>query len=628
MVRDVARMTLFAALAIGCTNASAVESNNTAAVDLEEIVVTPTRTENPLESLPVSVDLLNAGFVRKANAISLDELFKNVPGVDLLGSGTPGSAVKLSLRGLSPGYQSKRVLVLMDGRRLNDQYQGNAEFALIPADAIARVEVLRGPASAVYGSNALGGVINIITRRGILDPLTEFYMGGGSHETLHARFSHGRRVGRADYFVSGSHVQTGGYTKNSDGTDRDWEARNITANAGIFTADGSELRLYTGAYRGEGTDENSERTACKNYQHVTYVSTWNEAREAQLLARVYRNRDDSEYDWKYPGKGIYDQETLAGEVQQTIRVAEKHRLAGGVEWRREAVDIEETAGPIDESVKVLGVFGQDEIALTDALSLTAGLRRDDDSDFGGEWSPRAGLLWRALPGADLFASVNRAYRAPGLSDRYVRTEFNGRLFVGNPELDPETLTAWEIGARARMGGWLRGEVVLFHNDLEDAFDFLMAPDGTFRIENATRESILGVEASLSCRLADGLSAFMNYSFTDGQYDEFKANPAVEGNELAYLAKNKAAAGLSYEDSGGWSCGASARYVGKRYGDAQNTGENRMNDHVLLDLRGRFALTDNLDLLLNLDNVLDEEYEHFPGIDGPGFTAMAGLEAAF
>ena len=124
-----------------------------------EIVITATKTETKIRDVSGVLEVISADDAKKVNVINVSDLFKTMAGVDLQGGGLPGSEVRLNFRGLTPGYQSKRVLVLVDGRRLNDQYQGNPEMALIPADSIERIEVLKGPASALYGSNAMGGII-------------------------------------------------------------------------------------------------------------------------------------------------------------------------------------------------------------------------------------------------------------------------------------------------------------------------------------------------------------------------------------------------------------------------------------------------------------------------------------
>jgi outer membrane receptor protein involved in Fe transport len=361
---------------------------------------------------------------------------------------------------------------------------------------------------------------------------------------------------------------------------------------------------------------------------ATYTLKWNEKTDARRLVRAYRNAQHDVYDWKYPGEGIYDQEALAGEVQQSLWVTDRQRVTVGAEARQESVDIEEVSGLIDESTDTTGFYVQDEIHLTDALRATVGVRNDANTDYGDEWSPRASLLWQVSGAAEVFGAVNRAYRAPSLSDRFVRVVYNGMEFVGNPDLKAETLMAYEVGMRARPLDRLTAELAVFLNDMEDAFDFMMDPDGVFRNRNATRTRDYGVELSAEYAVSDALSFFANYSYTEGTYEEFGANPAVEGNQLAYLARDKAAAGVNFTCPLGIRNSLRARYVGPRFGDAQNAPENKMADYLVVDWHLRYPVGDHVELTLNLDNLFEETYQEFPRTDQPRLTALAGVEARF
>lgn len=597
-------------------------------VELEGVVVTATRTDTVVRDIPASVDLLPRERIESATPIAVDEVFKGMGGVDLQGSGLPGSAIKLSMRGLTTGYQSKRVLVMLDGRRLNDPYQGNAEFGLLPADSIERIEVVRGPGSALYGSGAMGGVVNIITRRGTENPFTRLRVAGGSHDTRYGRVSHGWKKGLLDYFVSGSYVTTDGYAKTRNGADRDWEAANVVANAGLQLGEDAQLRIFAGYYDGEGTDENSDREVEKDYVHGLYTLQWGSNKDAVLQVRAYRNGEDNIYDWVFPGRGVYDQETLGAEIIQSFWLGEAQQVTLGVEGRRESVDIDEVSGPIDESSSLVAGLVQDQVHLGDRFRVTAGLRADRDGDFGTEWSPRVGVLWQACDAAEVYASVNQAHRAPSLSDRFVRTEFNGMLFVGNPDLQPETLTAYEAGVRFRCKERVSVEAAAFFNAMDDSFDFVLDADGTFRNRNVTESETYGAEVSLRCRLWDKAEAFANYSHTEGEYVDFPAISGVDGNDIAYLAKNKAAAGMEFVCPLGATHAASCRYTDDRFGDAQNTAENRMDDHVVFDWRSRVPVGDQLVLTLNVDNIFDRGYQEFPGLDQPGRIVMVGAELTF
>ena len=198
-------------------------------------------------------------------------------------------------------------------------------------------------------------------------------------------------------------------------------------------------------------------------------------------------------------------------------------------------------------------------------------------------------------------------------------------FEGNPDLDPETLMAYEIGARWRPAETLRLEVNLFLNDLRDSFDFILEPDGVFRNRNVTQAGTQGAEVAAEWRLAAFLTAAANYTYTDGEYKEFLAQPEVEGNRLAYLTRNKASLSLRIEPTQRAGGVLACRYVGSRYGDAQNTRENRLDDYVVAVISAWWAIQRHTRVTLSVDNVFNVEYEDFPGVEQPGMTILAGLE---
>ncbi len=598
-------------------------------VPAADMVVTATRTVTRQTDIPASVEVIGADLIAQHGASAAEPLFRTMTGADVQGGGVPGARRKINMRGLSPGLEGKRVLVLMDGRRLGDAYQGNVDLSTLFLDGVRRVEVLRGPASALYGSGAMGGVISMESRRGTETPLTEIGAAAGDHGTQRYGLRHGGQQGGLDYFFSGNHIRTDGYLRNADGSRQDWASYHLDGNAGYRLGERSELRLFLGAYDGEGRDDTSDREVRKDYQMLTFRTDWHESREADLLLRAYRNGDKHVYNWFERPAGAYRQETLGAEVQQSLWISTRQRLTTGAEMRRDAVDITEPGNPVDKSSTGTAVYLQNEIHLTDRWQVTLGLRRDQSEDYAEAWSPRIGLLFKVSEVAEVYGSFNRAHRAPSLSDRFVRVEFRGMQFIGNPDLDPETLTAYEVGGRLRLGERLHIRSAVFYSDLDDTFEFMFSPaDGAFRNANVARAEIYGVELAADGRLTDRLSAFMNYTWTDGTTREHPGQPDIEGNRLAYLVQDKINIGVQYAGPKAGTHRVAAGYTGSRYGDAQNTLQNRMDAYTTLNWSSRLALRDNLWLTLAIDNLTDEDYREYPTHAQPGRTVMAGVDARF
>ncbi|MFO7534947.1 MAG: TonB-dependent receptor [Kiritimatiellia bacterium] len=594
------------------------------AESITNIVVTANRVGNPVELVPAAVTVLDEKAVAESGALTADSLFRSLPGMDLQGSGLPGQPVRLNMRGMTSGYQSQRVLVLKDGRRLNDPFQGNVEFGLLPLYGVGRVEVVRGPASALYGSNAEGGVIQLFSRHATPgNPYGVVAAGFGEFNTREYRLEYGDATERMDYGVALGHQATDGYLDNVDGSDQDWTAMSADGNVGFSLGDAGTLRLYAGAYDGEGRDASSDRESRKDYQSAEYKWADAGAADSAFEARAYRNSDDETYNWFHPGTGQYDMQTLGGAAQYSRWANAWNRLTVGTEWLQDSVDIDESGNRIDKSTDNAAVYAQDEIELG-AWRFTAGLRMDYASDYHAFWSPRLGALYQVNEACELYASVNRAHLAPSLSDRYVKAVYQGMEFVGNPELDPETLTAYETGIRVRPDANVFLQLTGFYQDLEDSFDYLMEADGVFRISNATRSSIYGGEAELRWLLPRGFSAYATLCHTEGEYDEFSM-PGVEGNRIAFLAPWKSTAGLEYRTGAGSVHGLHVRYSDSRYGDAQN--EVELDEAVVADWRSRVAVRKNVFLTLRVRNLLDEDYMELPGVEQPGRWTMVGFEVA-
>ncbi|MGQ9660752.1 MAG: TonB-dependent receptor plug domain-containing protein [Kiritimatiellia bacterium] len=590
----------------------------------EEIVVTAPRAERSLLDKPAAIDLIEIDAAARAVALTADEFLASLAGVDHRGGGVPGGGIDLNLRGLTDGFRSKRLLVLLDGHRLNDAFVGGVDWALIPVENLERVEVFHGPASPTHGPDALSGVVNLVMRKGTEMSRTTFGLSGGSFNTWHGRFSHGRRIGSLDYFVAANRVSTDGYIRNVDGSRRDWLAQNISGNFGWQISSLSDARLQLSLGSSEGADDTSVRSTVKDYQVLQYENRWDEKREAKLHLRLTRGGQRDVYDWKPQGRGVYDQETWSARTVQSLWLGDRNFFTGGIEGRLDRVEVNDVLVTIDKDATILSFFAEDELFLSDLLRFTASIRADCESSYGTAWGPRLGVTIKPARDSLFFLAIARATRTPALSDRYINTVYNNFRFEGNPELNPEVLTAYELGLRTRCGKRLDIAFSLFYNDLEDEFDFLLDPDGVFRIRNVNRVNTYGFEGELRYAFAEGLTGVLSYSRTEGRYRDFPPDPVVEGNDLPYLARDKAAAGLLF-GSKRISHVFLVRFVGDRFGDAQNSPEKRMDDYIVFDWRSRISLRDRVYLTLRVDNLFNRVYQELPGVEQSGAWAMIGLD---
>lgn len=593
-----------------------------------EVVVIATRTEKFVSEVPCSVTVITADDIKKSTPQTIADIFRDIQGVQVQGGGTPGMPIRLSLRGLTIGHNAQHTLVLIDGRRINDAYEGDVDASLLSFDAIERIEILRGPASALYGSNATGGVINIITKRGTKKPFTEISISGGEYNTQHYTVRHGWKMGGFDYFATLSRFLTDGYLKNSDGSRRDWEASSADINTGVTMNDGSELRFFLGGYIGEGTDEASERKITRDYQALSYARRWNKDLNARLNVKVYRNGEERKYEWKGGFPGIYNYQTAGVDVQQSLLPGNAHQATVGIEARGDSVDIDDISNPVGEKTDGLfAVYVQDEIFIEDGIRLTIGVRGDHANNLGTKISPRAGIVYSVSSDVEFFGSASLAYRAPAISHRYTRIEWMGMLFEGNPDLEPETMTAYEIGMRGRWMNNFQMELSAFFLSLDKGFDFMMFPDGVFRAQNVAQTEINGIETSARYGVFNWLNVYGTYTFTDGEYKYNPGNPAIEGNVPEYLAKHQGAIGIELTGLGGTHL-ISARYAGPRFADAMNTEERKLDSYLVGDVASHIPVSGNVELTLKVQNITNRDYYEYPWGKQPGRSVYGGVSVSF
>ncbi|MCU0727071.1 MAG: TonB-dependent receptor [Planctomycetes bacterium] len=619
------RTTLLIGLLFGLT-LSAVATGEPTVVP--ETTVTATRTPRDLSTLSGTAEVLDLEDTRLRDAWTLEEAVREMNGVDVVGHSRYGQEVRLNTRGVTSGYGTQRTLVLLDGRPVTDEYLGNVDLAQYPLFAMERVELVRGPASSLYGTNALGGVVNLIPRRGRETPLTEIFAEGGSFGTRRGGFAHGRMIGPVDVFVAGDAMDTDGYLNNGRGDDMDWQTFSGFVNVG-YEEDLFGLRAILGTMTGEGTDEDFDRVLSRDMQDLSFVRRPEAGSPDETRVRLYRSGLDQTLRWFERPETDFRQSSIGAILSQSYRIHSAHLLTGGLEWRREDARVKEAAGPVDEAAAVWSGFLQDEIDATEDLRFVVGMRYDDRTGIDGEASFRAGANWLVADGTVLRAAVGKAFRAPTISDQYLPpTSYYGMTFAGNPDLDPETLFSAEAGVDQRISEWLSGSVTAFLSKFEDFWDFLPDDEGVFRPQNIARVRIFGVETLFDADLGEGLVAQAGYTFTSAKYVDFTGRPEVEGNRLDDNVRHRGSASLVWRHADGHAVRLSILASGNRTTDPENSGEGRLDGFYVVSLSGEARLTEWAVLFVNVENALNHGHRTRPEYREPPRAIFAGLRVSF
>lgn len=608
-------------------------ADSTRSYTIGEVVVTGTRDATDVRHLSQTVSVVNRRKIEQAMQPSLlPVLTENVPGLfttarGIMGYGVSGGAAGgISLRGLSGG--TARMMVLIDG---HPQYAGI--FGHPIADAYQslladKVEVLRGPASVLYGSNAMGGVVNVVTRKMHEDGVrTNLHAGYGSYNTLETELTNMVRKGRFSSIVSGSYNRTdghrddmgfeqyGGYAKVGYDVTDNW---NMYADVNVthFNASypGQVSAPLVDAYQ-RITRGVSSFAVTNHYQRTSgaasFFYNWGnhwindgytpsagetaqdgrfKSRDNMMGVSLYQsaqffkgNRITFGFDWfRYGGKAWTDY--VAGEREGTRNdLVDKHE--------------DEIAGYVD--------FRQD---IGKWLTLNAGIRVDNHSRIGTEWIPQAGLAFHLPSAIELKASASEGFRYPILREMYM-------FPPQNPDLKPESMWNYEIAlSQTLLNGRLNYGVNVFYIDGKNLIMTLPNPNGSGMLnQNSGKIDNAGVELMAAYRINAYWSVDANYSFLHMK------NPVIAAPE------HKLYAGGSFT-KGRWSVSSGIQYIDGLY---ISVGDNTVTENfVLWNLRGQFSATQWLDLWLRGENLMAQKYEINAGYPMPGATVMGGINIHF
>jgi outer membrane receptor for ferrienterochelin and colicins len=505
------------------------------AISTEPVIVTASKREQSLQEAPASVSVMDAAALAYRNAITVDDALRYVPGVNM-------TYDQVDVRG-SSGYSrgaGSRVLLLVDGIPLLTGDTGELNFESIPMGQIERIEVVKGAASALYGSSALGGVINVITRRVPEEPETRIRTYGTIYSppsfsqwdwSGRTRFqggisaSHSERFGPVGLSLYGSRMTDDSYRQN------DWKKRtNLSLRTDISISPDDVLAVtanfldqYRGAFLYWKDLENAlvppdvyqGETIHSTRFYTTAIYTHTMAPNAVMTTRAvwYKNRFTDALGDRVDES---NSDVLRGEVQFSWSPSERHWLTFGAEGNYDKV-----------RATLFGnhhggggaVYAQDEFKLLDPLELTLGARYDiqslDSAQTNSQVNPKAALVYTASAGTTIRATVGRGFRSPTVAESFTSTNIGGFTIVPNPGLKPERSVSYEVGANQVLGENAVIDLALFQNDFWDLIETGFNAQGQGQFSNVTRARIRGLELSSQLQFFNrGLSCDLSYTYVD------------------------------------------------------------------------------------------------------------------
>ena len=593
-------------------------------LDEQVIVVTAERNPQPLADSPSAVAVVTREQIEAKKPFDLLDVLRLAPGLSFSQSGTRGKTTSVFTRGTN----SNQTLVLVDGVRANSPQDGRFDFGQIPVENIERVEVVRGPASALYGSDAIGGVINIITRRGTgpLQPggLLEFGNRGINRQEINAGGAFGKNDENRLSF-SGFRLQTDGNFQNDDyrnvGASLRFD-RSLSTNKTLsFIGRTSQSKFGVPGQRDLSFDP-FQRDNSRDTQLSLQFENRDRKRRDKIIVGQYDRRleDDDTRDATAPtlAPSRFKNQVQTLDAQSSYDFG-RNLLTAGVEARRESADITSnfafvgddgavsTGGSAyDRSSRTYAIFAQDEFK-SGKFTLVPGARYEDNSQFGSFTSTRVAGALDVTPRTRLKASYGTAFKAPSFDSLYFPN-------FGNPNLNPETSRGYDAGVLQKLG---RGTVELtyYNNNISN----LIASDPTtFLPANINRAKTHGFELALDQPINRDLRLLVagNTTATSSSGTQLLRRPKFNASADLIANRGKFGADLGIVAQGErFDSNFVNQFTPVKYGG-----------YVRTDFTLSYRVRPQLSLYARVGNLFDRKYEEVAGFPAPRFNVSLGIKA--
>lgn len=634
---------LISSLAVFLLTLSPVRADD----DPESVVVTATRTPQPAAKTGESISIITGEELQERQILPLADALEETPGTTVVRNGGVGQNATLSIRGAEAGQS----LVLIDGVRINDPSSVDDEALLgdLFVNNVSRVEVLRGPQSTLYGSDAIGGVVNIITRRGGDTPFALNASGeGGSFGTYRFNAVANGTDSDIEYGAAANVYHTNGISaadvRNGNPESDGYTNIGATGNVRAHLSDTVSLDLrsyYTNAR--VDFDDNflfvppftvADSAAYeRNMLFAGYAGLNTDLLDGMFHNRLAVMESDSRrafYDSAFDI--VHKNESFAGrttrlEYQGTFDFSPDQQLTFGAEYQRITLDEKDISSFAPQAIEkgashVASGYAQYLVTLFDQLTLSGGLRYDNDEEFGSHVSAKATAAWALTGwGTVLHANYGDGFKAPTLFEQF--SNFSNPLHA----LRPETAHGWEIGASQRfLDGRASATLTYFNRRTTDQIDFLVPdcsmvpppaacavrPFGYY--ENIARTRADGFEFDAQAKITDEFSISANAT-------NLTATDLSTGLDLARRPHWTASATADWTATN-WDVGASVVYVGDRFDSA---GELRpLSAYATMNLFGSYHITDHVELFGRVENLFDARYEPVFGYGAAGRAAYGGV----
>lgn len=567
------------------------------------VIVTATRTAQTADESLASVTVITEADIQRSQASSLQELLTGYSGMNFANNGGAGKTTSLFMRGTN----SNHVVVMIDGIKIGSASSGDVPFQNIPVSQIERIEIVRGPRSSLYGSEAVGGVIQIFTKKGGDKTSINIGVGMGSYNTHEATAGITGGNNQTGYHIQASSFETRGFNSRDNRNPDDDGYKNDSLNASFNHKFSNNGEFSINILHSEGTSEYDGFSKTKLYDTNFFQQTIGTSLKLkpttnwQTELKLGQNRDESDNLTDNKLFSRFDTKRQEALWQNDITFNQNNLFTIGIDYTNETID-GTTAYDKDERDNT-GVFLQHQWTGSDQ-DILYGLRQDDNQAFGKHETGNIAWGKSIMPTMRLIISHGTAFKAPTFNDLY----YPGPGGAGNPNLKPEESETFE--AILRGSHW---EVSAYQTKVENLIVWEETSTFFYEPSNVDNATIQGLDIS-GKQIMGNWQHQLELSYLDPRNDKT--------NKILPRRSRKSIRLSSDRINNDWQYGADIIGYGERYDDADN--EDRMSGYWLVNLRGSYSLNKKWVVRAKIENALDQDYETARGYNQARFSVFASI----
>ncbi len=583
---------------------------------LEQVVVTANRVPQTVASTPADVTVVTAEQIEQKGAHNLADALEGVPGVVVARNGGPGEIAVPYILG------TDRVIVLMDGKRMNIPQgigSGNGGVNLstiLVGDNIEKIEVVRGGNSVLYGADAVGGVINIVTKKGIGKAKTQVDIGGGSNSTSKFNISQQGEENGWHWYVTGMQENTDGQRPLSD-----YKGKNSTFRLDKDLSKTETLSMnfdyYSSHANTPGNITGTWVPTIEDYlRHNWSIAYSDKHVGGEKTIRFYNNEQErTSVIPTYFSQYLYKNTVRALEYQDSKTVNKRNDITWGGEWRKETVTTADYGTNPSRDRSVNAIYLQDRYKINDRTSSIIGMRYDHSDQYGTNWLPKVSIIHEIDKKTNYFINWNKVFKAPKFDDLY--TPYNVMWGGGDPNLKPETGWSAETGIKKQLNKESEMTVSLFKRELNNAIKWV-ATGTQYNAKNIDHLTDQGATVAFTTRLSPVFVANVGYTYLDSR----------DQNNRQQAPYNNFNMGLNFHQ-GKFTQTISGKYVDKSYTyDDSISAVYKTNSYFIWSTNLNYAISKNQSVYLNVTNLFNKKYQEIRDYPAQERTIFLGVRQSF